>query len=107
MSEPRLIKRTAARRFYDTSTCDYLTYGDLRSLVLDRIAFRIVETSGEDVTNQALWTMLTGYVEELAQLGPEVPTRLVRVLGRCSISALQLFLEQMLTLFESRSDEFQ
>ena len=52
---PRLIKKYPNRRLYDTHTSSHLTLADIRQLVVDKIAFQVVDAkSGEDLTRSIL-----------------------------------------------------
>ena len=43
MSEPRVIKKYPNRRLYDTVQSKYITLSDIRSLVLERIDFVVID----------------------------------------------------------------
>jgi polyhydroxyalkanoate synthesis repressor PhaR len=52
---PRLIKKYANRRLYDTHTSSHLTLADVRRLVIENIPFQVVDAkSGEDLTRSIL-----------------------------------------------------
>jgi len=52
---PRLIKKYPNRRLYDTHTSSHLTLADIRQLVVDKVAFQVVDAkSGEDLTRSIL-----------------------------------------------------
>ena len=55
MSEPRIIKKYPNRRLYDTVQSKYITLSDIRSLVLERIEFVVIDKkSQEDITRSIL-----------------------------------------------------
>src|SRR4026209_1601604 len=56
MSETtRLIKKSPNRRLYDTATSSYITLADVKKLVLEQIAFRVIDAkSNEDLTRSIL-----------------------------------------------------
>src|SRR3954463_15757022 len=55
MSEPRVIKKYPNRRLYDTVQSKYITLSDIRSLVLERIDFVVIDKkSQEDITRSIL-----------------------------------------------------
>ena len=56
MSETtRLIKKYPNRRLYDTATSSYITLADVKKLVLEQIAFRVIDAkSNEDLTRSIL-----------------------------------------------------
>ena len=54
-SAPRLIKKYANRRLYDTHTSAHVTLADIRRLVIDEVPFQVVDAkSGEDLTRSIL-----------------------------------------------------
>ena len=51
----RLIKKYPNRRLYDTHTSAHVTLADIRQLVMDDIAFQVVDAkTGEDLTRSIL-----------------------------------------------------
>ena len=55
MSEPRVIKKYPNRRLYDTVQSKYITLSDIRSLVLERIDFVVIDKkSQDDITRSIL-----------------------------------------------------
>lgn len=54
-SQPRLIRKYANRRMYDTHTSTHVNVNDIRQLVIDEIPFQVVDVkSGEDLTRSIL-----------------------------------------------------
>lgn len=52
---PRLIKKYANRRLYDTHTSTHVTLPDIRQLVIDEVPFQVVDAkTGEDPTRSIL-----------------------------------------------------
>jgi len=55
MSTSRLIKKYPNRRLYDTRTSSYITLADVKQLVLDNEAFRVIDAKSEaDLTRSIL-----------------------------------------------------
>lgn len=55
MTEPRLIRKYANRRLYDTVRSRYVNLADVRQLIADGLRVRVVEQStGRDITNSIL-----------------------------------------------------
>jgi len=55
MSEPRVIKKYPNRRLYDTVQSKYITLSDIRSLVLERIDFVVIDKKSQvDITRSIL-----------------------------------------------------
>lgn len=54
-SQPRLIKKYANRRMYDTYTSTHVNVNDIRQLVIEDVTFQVVDAkSGEDLTRSIL-----------------------------------------------------
>ena len=54
-TEKRVIKKYPNRRLYDTSESKYVTLSDVRELVLQGIAFCVIDKkSGDDITRSIL-----------------------------------------------------
>lgn len=54
-SQPRLIRKYTNRRMYDTHTSTHVNVNDIRQLVIDEVAFQVVDAkSGEDLTRSIL-----------------------------------------------------
>jgi len=53
--QARLIKKYPNRRLYDTQTSAYITLADVKQLVLDHVAFKVVDAKGgADLTRSIL-----------------------------------------------------
>ena len=114
MPEPvRLIKKYPNRRLYDTRTSTYITLGDVKSLVLARLDFKVVEAkTGDDLTRSVLLQII---VDEESTGVPLLTTEflapLIRLyghpmqgrLGECLETSIKLLSEPQKTL-PARSD---
>src|SRR5690348_10925488 len=61
-SDIRTIKKYPNRRLYDTANSGYITLADVKQMVLDGLAFRVVDAkSNEDLTRQMLPQMIRFY----------------------------------------------
>lgn len=59
--QPRVIRRYANRKLYDTSESRYITLQDVETLVQGGVEVRVVDNrSGEDITQAALAQILAG-----------------------------------------------
>ncbi len=55
MSEPRIIKKYPNRRLYDTEVSSYITLEDVRKLVINKIAVKVIDArTQEDITHSTL-----------------------------------------------------
>lgn len=117
----RTIKKYANRRLYDTSTSQYITLSDLKSLIVAGVSVRIVDAkTGQDIGREVL-LQLVAEQESLGQpiLNETILTALIRFYGHplqqiatryleASLGLLQnqqrQLLEQMRGLLESPAD---
>jgi polyhydroxyalkanoate synthesis repressor PhaR len=61
MNEPRLIRKYANRRLYDTVRSRYVNLADVRNLIADGVKVRVVEQStSRDITNSILLQIIGG-----------------------------------------------
>ena len=86
MNEPRLIRKYANRRLYDTVQSRYVNLADVRNLIADGIRVKVVEQStSRDITNSILLQII-GSMErdDGALLTTGFLTDLIRAAGRDS-----------------------
>ena len=94
MNEPRLIRKYANRRLYDTVRSRYVNLADVRNLIADGVRVRVVEQStSRDITNSILLQIIgcmerddgailtTGFLTDLirtagSESDPGLPERL-------------------------------
>ena len=84
MSEPRLIRKYANRRLYDTVRSRYVNLADVRNLIADGVRVKVVEQStSRDITNSILLQII-GSMErdDGAILTTAFLTDLIRTAGR-------------------------
>jgi polyhydroxyalkanoate synthesis repressor PhaR len=83
MNDPRLIRKYANRRLYDTVRSRYVNLADVRNLIADGVRVRVVEqSSSRDITNSILLQII-GSMErdDGALLTTGFLTDLIRVAG--------------------------
>lgn len=83
MNEPRLIRKYANRRLYDTVRSRYVNLADVRNLIADGIRVRVIEQStARDITNSILLQII-GSMErdDGALLTTAFLTELIRAAG--------------------------
>ena len=94
MNEPRLIRKYANRRLYDTVRSRYVNLADVRNLIAEGVRVRVVEQStARDITNSILLQIIgsmerddgailtTGFLTDLiraagSESDPGLPERL-------------------------------
>lgn len=101
MSEPRIIKKYPNRRLYDTAISSYVTLGDVKRLVLNRVHFRVVDArSNADITRSILLQIIS---EQEEQGNPifttEVLAQIIRFYGNTLQGMMGNYLEQSLQVF--------
>ncbi|MFI4937590.1 MAG: polyhydroxyalkanoate synthesis repressor PhaR [Candidatus Berkiellales bacterium] len=71
MDEPRLIKKYPNRRLYDTAISSYITLEDVKRLVLEQVAVKVIDAkSQEDITHSTLLQIII----EQEEKGPSLFT---------------------------------
>jgi len=94
----RLIKKYPNRRLYDTELSIYITFDEIKDMVLRNIPFKIVDSkTQEDLTNNTLLQI----VMELEQKGAPIFTtsileQLIRFYGNDHQTVFSQFLEKSL-----------
>lgn len=107
MSEPRVIKKYPNRRLYDTVESRYITLGDIRRLVVERIDFVVIDKKTQaDITR----SILLQVIAEQEHAGEPVMSRdflsqVIRTYGGQMQGVVGSYLEQSLKLFNSQQRE--
>lgn len=100
MAKPRLIKKYANRRLYDTSTSSHIKLSDIRELIQDGEDVRIVDdVSGDDLTRAILLQIIAD--EEGAgrpMLDQDLLMGMIRLYGN---PAQELMSDYLLKSFET------
>lgn len=102
--EHRLIKKYPNRRLYDTERSCYITFEDVRELVLRHVPLKVVDAkTQEDLTNNILLQI----VMELEQKGAPVFTtamleQMIRFYGNDFQKIFGDFLEQSFSMFKDQ-----
>ena len=100
-SDARTIKKYPNRRLYDTATSGYITLADVKQMVLDGIAFRVVDAkSGEDLTRQILLQIILD--EEaggLPMFSSEMLAQMIRFYGTAQQTIIGQYIEQNVQAF--------
>ena len=100
-AETRTIKKYPNRRLYDTANSGYITLADVKQMVLDGIAFRVVDAkSGEDLTRQILLQIILD--EEaggLPMFSSEMLAQMIRFYGSAQQTVMGQYIEQNVKAF--------
>jgi polyhydroxyalkanoate synthesis repressor PhaR len=95
---PRIIRKYANRRLYDTANDGYITLADVKQLVLRNVAFQVVDAkSGADLTRAILLQII---LEEESGATPmfssEMLAQIVRFHGAAQQTMVGAYLEENL-----------
>jgi polyhydroxyalkanoate synthesis repressor PhaR len=103
MSELRVIKKYPNRRLYDTVESRYITLDDVRRLVLNRIAFCVMDKrSQQDITRPVLLQVIAEQEQRDGTiLSQDFLAELIRSHDVGLEGVLSSYLEQTLRLFLS------
>ncbi len=109
-SQPHIIKKYPNRRLYDTITSSYITLLEVKELVMQRVAFEVLDVkTGENITRAILLQII---LEEEASGSPmftaPVLESLIRFYGHAMQGFLGSYLEkniQSLIDFQTRIAE--
>ena len=99
--EARLIKKYPNRRLYDTATSSYITLADVKKLVLDHIAFKVVDAkTGEDLTRSILLQIILEEESEgVPMFSPDMLSQIIRFYGNAMQGMMGSYLEKNIQTF--------
>jgi polyhydroxyalkanoate synthesis repressor PhaR len=99
--ELRTIKKYPNRRLYDTANSGYITLADVKQMVLEGLAFRVVDAkSGEDLTRSILLQIILD--EEsggLPMFSSEMLAQMIRFYGTAQQTIIGQYIEQNVQAF--------
>lgn len=101
MNEERILKKYPNRRLYDTTESRYITLAEVKDLVMQGIAFKVIDSQTEqDLTRSILLQII---MEQEAGGQPlftaSMLSRFIRFYGDAAQSTLTTFLDQGLDFF--------
>lgn len=107
MSEPRVIKKYPNRRLYDTVQSKYITLSDIRSLVLERIDFVVIDKkSQEDITRSILLQVIAEQEHGADPvMSRDFLSQVIRSYGGNLQNLLSGYLEQSMKMFTAQQRE--
>jgi len=109
MSSPRLIKKYANRRLYDTVKSRHVTLSDIRELIVSGVDVRIVDdTTDADITRALLLQVIVEQEQSGDPLLPQVLlTQLIRFYGNPMQHMMGDYLQQSVQTFTAQQSTFQ
>jgi polyhydroxyalkanoate synthesis repressor PhaR len=107
MSEPRVIKKYPNRRLYDTVQSKYITLADIRSLVLERIDFVVIDKKSQDDITRSILLQVIAEQEHGVDpvMSRDFLSQVIRSYGGTLQGVLSSYLEQSMKLFNSQQRE--
>ena len=100
-SDIRTIKKYPNRRLYDTANSGYITLADVKQMVLDGLAFRVVDAkSNEDLTRQILLQIILD--EEaggMPMFSSDMLSQMIRFYGTAQQTIIGQYIEQNVQAF--------
>jgi polyhydroxyalkanoate synthesis repressor PhaR len=98
---PRIIKKYPNRRLYDTANSGYITLADVKQMVLENLAFQVIDAkSGDDLTRTILLQII---LEEEAggmpMFSSEMLAQMIRFYGSAQQTVMGSYIEQNVTAF--------
>jgi len=107
MPTPRIIKKYPNRRLYDTELSRYITFSDIRDLVMKGVEFQIVDSSSKEDLTRA--TLLQIMLEEESGGEPlftaNMLAQIIRFYGGSVQGLFTRYLEESLSMFERQQQE--
>ena len=105
---PRVLKKYPNRRLYDTQLSSYITLSDVKALVLESVAFKVVDAkSGEDLTRSILLQIIleeeTGGVPIFSAA---MLSQLIRFYGHAMQGVMGTMLEKNMSAFAELQTQF-
>lgn len=97
----RVIKKYPNRRLYDTEISSYITLGNVKQLVLERVPFRVVDAKTEaDITRAILLQIISEQEDSQTPIfTSEVLANIIRLYGNTFQGVLGAYLERSLNIF--------
>ena len=105
MSDPRVIKKYPNRRLYDTVESRYITLGDVRRLVVEKIDFVVVDKKNNSDITRSILLQVIAEQEHLPEpiLTQEFMVNVIRSYGGSVQSQVSGHLDQALKQFLSQN----
>ncbi|HLW23432.1 MAG TPA: polyhydroxyalkanoate synthesis repressor PhaR [Steroidobacteraceae bacterium] len=107
MSDPRVIKKYPNRRLYDTVESRYITLGDVRRLVVEKIDFVVVDKKNNADITRSILLQVIAEQEHLPEpiLTQEFMVSVIRSYGSNLQSEVSNHLEQTMKNFMSQNPQ--
>jgi len=109
MDKPRLIKKYANRRLYDTVESRHVTLSDLRDMIVSGLDIHVVDdTSGDDITRALLLQIIVDREQAGQPLLTEILlARLIRFHGNPMQGMMADYLQRSVGIFLDQQESVQ
>lgn len=109
MAAERLIKKYPNRRLYDTAESRYITLDEVRTMVLNETAFKVVDRqSNEDITRNILLQIIMEQESGGQPLfSADILSRFIRNYGEAAQSGFSEYLDTSLRFFTEQQKTVQ
>jgi polyhydroxyalkanoate synthesis repressor PhaR len=107
--DKRIIKKYPNRRLYDTAESKYVTLSDVRELVLNGVAFCVIDKkSGDDITRSILLQIIIEQEEDGDPMfSTDVLEQIIGFYGDSVQGSAGDFIRNSLNLFQEQQQRFQ
>ena len=104
---PRIIKKYANRRLYDTQISQYITLDDLKKLIVSGIAVQIIDANSKKDISREVLLQLVSEQESLGQpiLNEAILTALIRFYDHPMQKLASRYLEMALNLLHQQRSQ--
>jgi len=108
MSDLRLIKKYPNRRLYDTAISSYITLADVKRLVLDGVAFHVVDAKTQDDLTRTILLQIISEEEEGGEpiFSTELLAQIIRSYGGNMQTLLTSYLEKSMDMWSDQQRRF-
>lgn len=109
MAEPRLIKKYANRRLYDTVTSSHITMEGLRDLIMKGHDVKVIDdTTGEDISRSILLQIIAEQEQDgRPMLDADFLMRILRLYGNPMQDVVGEFLSKSFDTFMKQQAQYQ
>ena len=104
----RVIKKYPNRRLYDTEISSYITFEDVRQLIVDGESFEVRDAkSGEDLTRQVLLQIIAEHEQDgEPMLSTQLLSQIIRFYGDSLQGFMGNYLERSMQVFLEQQQQF-
>jgi len=102
-SGPRVIKKYPNRRLYDTVESRYITLSDIRTLVVEKAEFMVIDKkTNEDITRSILLQVIAEQEHGEPMMSQDFLSQVIRSYGGAMQNFVGSYLENSLKLFANQ-----